>query len=408
MTDTRNTILLISQVYVPDPAAVGQYMHDVAVEMVRRGWRVVVFAARRGYDDASRQYKWRETLDGVEVIRFPLSSFGKGSIAMRLLAGGLFVALTIFPALLLRRLRCVLVSTSPPVAPLAALAIGGIRRTSIKYWAMDINPDQMVALGKAAADSVPVRVFDWLNRMILRRAEDIVTLDRFMRATLAQKADVGDKIRVIPLWPHGDQDEAVSHAQNPFRAKHGLGGKFVVMYSGNHSPSNPITTILQASLQMLDMTDLVFVFVGGGAGRVEITQFIAQNNPGNIIGLPYQPLSELKYSLPAADLHVVSVGADIVGICHPSKVYGAMAAGRPILLLGPDPCHVSELVRRQRIGWRVDHGDVDETVRVLRIARRMLQRDMEAMGERARSTAQSDFSRHELCGRFADVLEHRH
>ncbi len=57
MVNERDTILIISQVYVPDPASVGQHMHDVAREMLSRGWRVVVFTARRGYDDSSQKYK---------------------------------------------------------------------------------------------------------------------------------------------------------------------------------------------------------------------------------------------------------------------------------------------------------------------------------------------------------------
>ena len=123
MSNHRETILIISQVYVPDPASVGQHMHDAAKEMVGRGWRVVVFTARRGYDDSSKKYKWRERIDGVEVIRFPLSSFGKGSIVTRLAAGSSFIAQTILLGVISRRLKCILISTSPPVAPLAAIAI---------------------------------------------------------------------------------------------------------------------------------------------------------------------------------------------------------------------------------------------------------------------------------------------
>ena len=77
--------LVLSQVYVPDPASVGQHMHDAAAEMVSRGYRVVVLTANRGYDNPSIRYKRREIVDGVEIRRLPLSSFGKRSIKQRLL-----------------------------------------------------------------------------------------------------------------------------------------------------------------------------------------------------------------------------------------------------------------------------------------------------------------------------------
>src|SRR5688572_19549012 len=100
---TRRTFLIISQVYPPDPAAIGQHLEDVAKELVRRGNRVIVYTADHGYDDPSAAYEPRETRDGVEVRRVPLSSFGKSSIPVRLLGGGVFVAQVIVRAAFTRR-----------------------------------------------------------------------------------------------------------------------------------------------------------------------------------------------------------------------------------------------------------------------------------------------------------------
>ncbi len=66
------SFLIISQVYVPDPASVGQHIADAAAEMARRGYRVIVYASARGYDDPSKVYPRRETLNGVDVRRLPL------------------------------------------------------------------------------------------------------------------------------------------------------------------------------------------------------------------------------------------------------------------------------------------------------------------------------------------------
>ena len=87
----RGTILILTQVYVPDPAAVGQYMHDAAAELARRGNRVIVYAASRGYDDPTIVFPAREVRDGVEIRRLPLSSFGKTSIPLRILGGVLLM-----------------------------------------------------------------------------------------------------------------------------------------------------------------------------------------------------------------------------------------------------------------------------------------------------------------------------
>ena len=148
----------------------------------------------------------------------------------------------------------------------------------------------------------------------------------------------------------------------------------------------------------------MFVFIGGGVRKKEVEVAI-RNGLGNIVSLPYQPLESLKYSLSAADIHVVSVGNEIVGICHPSKVYGAMAVSRPILLFGPRKCHVTELIDLYDIGWQVDHGDVARAVRIITETASSKSERAEKMGNRSLMAIKDDLSKERLCGRFMEVVE---
>ena len=399
------TLLVLSQVYPPDPASVGQHIADAAEAMVARGWRVVTLAADRGYDDPSVKYPGREIRGGVKVRRLPLSSFGKSSIVLRLAAGTIFMFQCIGRGLFVRNMSAILVSTSPPMCSIAAMVIAWVRRVPIKYWVMDLNPDQMIVLGRLTERSLLARVFNFINRRILKRATDVIVLDRFMAERLARKQDVSSKQTLMPPWPHDDHLAVVDHADNPFRRSHELDGKFVVMYSGNHGYSTPITTVLQAALRLQDVKDLVFMFIGGGVGKKEVETTIAEHTPRNIISLPYQPLDQIKYSLSAADIHLVSVGDTVVGVVHPCKVYGAMAVARPILLLGPDPCHVSDLVNEHRLGWQITHGDVDAAVQTIGEIVATPTADLKAMGARGREVITTRLGKQVLCARFCDVLE---
>jgi len=401
VTDSARTFVFLSQVYVPDPAAVGQHLADAAEELARRGHRVIVFTSSRGYDDPSAVYPSRESLRGVDVRRVPFASFGKSSLAIRMLGGVLFVLQAIVRSAFIRGVDAVVVSTSPPVASFGAVVIGAIHRAPVKYWIMDVNPDQSVALGYVGADDVSVKVFDWLNRLILRRASDVIVLDRFMAERINRKLNVSDKLVVLPPWPAEDPEVVVSHEDNPFRKQHALNGKTVVMYSGNHGPSNPLTTILDAARRVCDDPQLVLMFLGGGVGKREVE---AANCP-NIRSLPYQPQSELRYSLAAADVHLVTVGDLIPGIVHPSKVYGAMAVSRPILLVGPDENHVSDILRENDIGWHVRHGDVDGAERVLREIAGAAPGVLAEKGQRAREVMAAMGRKSVACGRVCDVLE---
>jgi colanic acid biosynthesis glycosyl transferase WcaI len=179
------------------------------------------------------------------------------------------------------------------------------------------------------------------------------------------------------------------------------------MYSGNLSPVHPVTTLLDAAQRLRDTRRLLFVFVGGGSGREQIERAIVERQMANLRTLPYQPLAALPASLSAADVHVVTMGNAMVGIAHPSKIYGAMAVGRPILALAPKTSHVAELVTSERLGWVIAHGDVEGAVRALREIASAPEALLAEMGARARDVVRARFDRDDLIERFCEALELR-
>jgi colanic acid biosynthesis glycosyl transferase WcaI len=398
-------LLVFSQTFVPDPASVGQHMADVAVEMARRGCRVRVYCSARGYDDPTVHYPKRENLHGVDVRRFPFASFGKKSILTRAMGTFTFMVQAFFVGLFTPRLGGIFFSTSPPLIGVVACLIGLLRRKPVAYWAMDLNPDQLIAMGKLTPTSFTARFLEAANRWILRRSALVVALDRFMADRLVQRAVLDGKLLVMPPWSHDDRLENVGKESNPFVARHGLAGKFVIMYSGNHSPANPLQTLLEAIESFQTDADFRFLFVGGGVGKKSVEAFVAERGLKNVLCLPYQPLADLKFSLTSADAHVVSLGENMIGIVHPCKIYGAMAAGKPILFLGPRPSHVSDILEKHSIGWHVNHGDVAGMIATIRQIRGAQASRLEQMGLGAQEVLQRELAQEILRGRLCDRLQ---
>ena len=394
-------ILLVSQVFPPDPAAVARVMGDVGVELAKRGDDVVVFTSDRGYDDPSAKYQSRERSGGVDIRRLPFCSFGKQSIAFRLLGGVSFTLQATLRALLLPGLDTIVVSTSPPMASFAGWMVGMLRRVRVVYWPMDLNPDQAIALGFARDASFSARALEWLNRAILRRADVVIALDHAMGRRLERKHAVGDRLVVVPPWAEEDAPVQVAPEANPFRAAHGLVGKRVIMYAGTLGLANPVHTLLAAAERFEHEPGLVFLFVGGGAGMSEVK---SRNRP-NVRWVPYQPFDQLNYSMSAGDVHVVSLGDSMAGIVHPCKVYGAMARARPILYLGPSESHVTEMMDEASFGWQVRHGDVDGAIEVIRTILEAEPASLERMGDRGRTLIEGKRTRHISCGRVCDAIE---
>lgn len=402
---TKRKLLVLSHFYPPDPASVGQHMADACREMARRGWQVRVVTSDRGFEDPSRRYPKRERLDGVDVKRVSWASFGKRTIFLRALAMGMFMLHCLWAVLTERRVDFILVSTSPPLCGFAAGLAKSLRGIPFLYWVMDLNPDQLIVLGKTREGSITARVSNWLQRFILKRARHVVPLDRFMAERINAKRNVREKMTIIPPWPHEDALESLPHAENWFREQQELDGKFVFMYSGNHGFSTPVAMMLEAIDHLADRADALFMFIGGGVRKKEIDAKIEKDHPPNVRSLPYQPMEHLRFSLSAADVHMVAMEEDVVGIVHPCKIYGAMAVGRPILLLGPSPCHASDILEEESIGWRVP---TDDAAAMERTVREILAADRAAlaeMGARAKRLIDQKYSKRELCGKFCELME---
>jgi hypothetical protein len=163
--------------------------------------------------------------------------------------------------------------------------------------------------------------------------------------------------------------------------------------------------LLDAAARLEHDPRIVFVFVGGGAGKAAVEARIAAG-ARNLRSLPFQPLDSLRSSLGAADVHAVSMGDEVVGIVHPCKIYGAMAVGRPILFYGPDRSHGGEIVRGHAVGWTIPHGDVEGAVGAIVSAATMEPAELARLGTNAADVVATGFAPDRLRGRVCDIIEH--
>jgi len=390
--------------------ATAQQLADLAVALAKRGHEVTVVTSRRAYDDPARVFSKTETWQRIAIRRLATTSFGKGAKWRRAVDFASFIGACCLRLITLPRPDVVVALTSPPLISFVGAGYARLRGAHFFYWVMDLNPDEAIAAGWLREDALMARILQRMSRHSLRRAKKIIALDRFMRARIEAKGIVPEKIAVIPPWSHDDAVRFDAEGREAFRRAHGLSEKFVVMYSGNHSPCHPLDTLLEAAKRLVHRTDIVFCFVGGGSEFRKIQQMAApltpsftpsdgervavrpgEGSPGvapstgnqplstgaaadhasrithhvaNLLCLPYQPLNQLSASLSAADLHVVVMGEAFVGTIHPCKIYNVLSVGAPMLYIGPRPSHLSEVLDALKSGVcaGAGHGDVDGCV----------------------------------------------
>ena len=362
-------ILLLNQVFYPDVVATSQYLTDLAVGLAERGHEVTVVSGRRAYEHPEKIFPARENWRGIKIIRVFSTRFGKGAKWRRAADFASFLFCCCARLLFLPRHDVVVALTTPPLISFIGAWRARLWRAEFCYWVMDFNPDEAIAAGYLRAGSAAAKFLERLSLFSLNRAGTIFALDRFMRDRIVAKGIASEKVAVIPPW---SQDEAVRFdpaGREAFRQKHGFAGKFVVAYSGNHSPVHPLDTLMQAADALRDESDIMFAFIGGGSEFARVKQWATKTSNPQICCLPYQPLSELAGSLSAADAHVVVVGDAMLGLVHPCKIYNMLTVGAPVIYIGPAASHVTEILGNLQsphpwVGVR--HGAATELAKKIR------------------------------------------
>ena len=354
-------ILILNQAFYPDVVSTAQHASDLAKALAQAGHDVTIVCSSRGYDDPRVRFPKREIWNAVNIIRIQSTGFGKSSKWRRAADFGTFMASCVFRLWSLPQFDVVVAMTSPPlISFVAALAVPG-RARSLVCWSMDLNPDEAIAAGWLPAKSPVARLLSRMLLHSLQRADRIIALDRFMKDRIQAKGIAVEKVLVVPPWSHDDRVRFDPEGREEFRAIYKLSHKFVVMYSGNHSPCHPLETLLQAAERLNENEDVAFCFVGGGSEFGKVEERARNRGLQNVLCLPYQPIEKLSASLSAADLHIVVMGDQYVGIVHPCKIYNVLAVKKPFLYIGPNESHVTDIVRESG-AYVSSHGDVEGVV----------------------------------------------
>ena len=358
-------ILLLNQCFYPDVVSTAQHLTDLAVDLAAQGHKVTVLASGRGYDNPDVRFPARESWKGIDIIRIPTLGLGKKAKWHRAADFASFLACCIMRLLFVPCQDAVVALTSPPLISFVGALFTKIKGGRFYFWVMDLNPDEAVAAGWLREDSFTAKFLQSLLRYSLRHSRRVFVLDRFMKARVLAKGVDEERLAVIAPWSH---EEAITYdreGRDAFRAEHGFAGKFVVMYSGNHSPCHPLDTLLAAAELLAAREDIAFCFAGGGSEQKKVKAFAASRGLSNVKCLPYQPLEKLSASLSAADMHAVVMGEPFKGIVHPCKVYNILSLGVPILYIGPAESHITDVVSGLKEGAYARSALHGETERVV-------------------------------------------
>ena len=361
------TLLFVNQHYAPDVAATGQCLADLAEHLARDGYDVEVLASRTRYAVGHGAAPASEVLNGVRVTRVSSTAFGRRTLVGRLVDYGSFYGRVLAKLLFGRRYDGVIFLTTPPLVSLIGRITRLVRRQRYGIWSMDLHPEAELAAGMLRNGSFAARALGWLDARAYRGADFVIDLGAYMHERVIEKGVEPTKAHTVHLWG-GRADREFMSVANPLTRQFALEGKFVVMYSGNAGIVHDFGAVFEAMRALRDDPRVYFLFVGGGPRRAEVEAFARREGLTNFAYHDYVPRELLPHSLSVADVHLISLRPEFVGVSVPSKLYGAMASGRPILFVGPARCETADAIAEARCGVTIDPTDGGDTVAGRRIA----------------------------------------
>ena len=406
-------VIFLNRYFYPDHSATSQMLSDLAFFLADVGYEVCVVTSCQRYDDAAAILPPRERIDAVEVHRVRTTRFGRDNLIGRAADYASFYLAAGWKLWRIARAGDVIVAkTDPPLISVVAAFIARWRGARLVNWVQDVFPEVAEALGVRALAGPQAGLLRSLRNGAFRSAAANVVLgermaevvgraggqiDRVVRESpkgisfRAQARSHKGRIRVIPNWADMDAIRPVAAASNPLRREWELDGKFIVCYSGNMGRAHEFDTILDAAERLAGKADaMVFLFIGGGAQRRMVEDEVRRRALHNVQFRPYQDRAGLSFSLGVGDVHLVSQRPEVEGYVFPSKLYGILAAGRPLVFIGDPQGEISLLVEHEGIGAAVRQGDAAGLAhQLLRLAGDADLR--EAMGARSRAL---------LCARY--------
>lgn len=378
-------LLIYAHYYVPDVASTGQIIRELAEGMLDI-FDITVICVVPSYtgkieDKYKKRYCYIENINNVKVVRIKVPEFDKASKKSRIWNILCYFFGAMIATFWTGRQDYVISISQPPVCG-GILGVWGkwVKHAKYIYNIQDFNPEQIMAV-KYSQNQLMLKMMMWMDKFSCKCSDVVITVGRDLAETMnirfagkkvPKTVIINNWIDEKEIYPLSTKNEGVK----AFRNKYGLEDKFVIMYSGNiglyydlenlikimerFRKGYTVTKLYDEGPKTADGREVVFAFVGTGALLEKLKQYAKQNNFENIIFIPYQSKKTLIYSLNSADVHWCINARGIKGVSVPSKIYGIMAAGKPVLGVLEKGTEARYLIEDACCGKCSEPGDYEE------------------------------------------------
>ncbi|MBL8821827.1 MAG: glycosyltransferase family 4 protein [Planctomycetia bacterium] len=358
-------ITILYHFFHPDNVVSAQLFSDLAVDLAAKGWQVEAVTSNRSCHAQTTYRPTREHWNGVNIQRIWRPQWKQSSAKGRILnALWMIVAWCRIAFRSKKNVPDVLFIGTDPVLSILVARVVRLFRPCVKivHWAYDLYPEAALADGLMRDDSRFIRLIKSLLRSSYRSCDLVADLGQCMRQRLEAYGLTCRKF-TVPPWALAEP-KTVEQADPALRAKLFGNAKLTLLYSGNFGRAHEFTEFLALARQLRN-TDIVMGFSVRG-NRVDELRDAVTADDTNIRFLPFAEESELSRHLATGDIHLVSLRQNWTGIVVPSKFFGCLASGRPVIFAGEEQSCISQWIGEYQLGWHLSETNITEIAEALK------------------------------------------
>jgi len=397
LTGRRPRILVLNQYYWPGVEATAQLLAQLCEDLARDYDVTVVTGQLRGHE-----LPLDEMRNGVRVVRVRSTTYDRAQLHLRAANYVSYLGDTALTALRGERPDLVLCMTDPPIIGDVALVVARRFGVPLLVISQDVFPE-IAERVKRLEQPILLGALRRLVALYLKRADRVVAIGETMKERLEHKGAPAERVAVIPNWVD-TRDLTPRPRRNDWSAAHGLDDAFVVMHSGNIGHAQDLDALVRAATFLRDLEPLRIVVIGFGARHGEVTRLAQRLEvTGKVAFLDYQPREVLPFSLASGDLHYVGLARGLSGFVVPSRLYGILAAARPVLVSADADSETARLVEEVGCGFVLPPGRPELVAGVIRDLEEG-RLSLEGMGERGREWVEREADREVAFGRYRSLV----
>lgn len=416
----KKRLLIYAHYYIPDTASTGQILRELAEGMLDKFDITVICVVPSYLGTIEEKYKmqkyYKENINGVKVLRIRVPEFSKTNKKSRVKNIVSYFLGAMAATFKVGKMDYVFSISQPPILG-GLLGVWGkwVKHAKYIYNIQDFNPEQILAVGYSKSKLI-TNVMMWFDKFSCKQSNLIITVGRDLMETVEKRFEekkvpktvmINNWINEEEIYPLDDDNEKVLE----FKKKYGLEGKFVIMYSGNIGLYYDLENLIKViekygrGTKTPDGREVVFAFVGAGSVLDKLVLYVKENHMDNVVFIPYQEKSNLIYSLNAGDVHWCVNAKGIKGVSCPSKAYGIMAAGKPILGVLELGSEVRCLIEDTSCGLCCEPGEYDKVEDNIRwFIDNANSKEISDMGIRGRENLEKNLTRNISVGKYVEEI----